>query len=435
MLQPSIVLSKVSKSFPIYQSQRDRMAAFFLGHRWKKRPVFTALREIDLTIYSGETVGLLGINGAGKSTLLQIIAGTLEATSGSVTVNGKIAALLELGSGFNPGWTGRQNAEFQCRISGVAAADLPARLKEIEGFADVGEFFDQPMRTYSSGMFMRVAFAAAITVDPDILIVDEALAVGDARFQNKCFKRFSEFQKAGKTILFVTHSAELIANYCSRGVVLDNHAIVFDGPPKEAIDRFTQVMYSTQGSNNHPIAIQNSSFSVKTERPSYFDSPDATDQLYQRDFYNKDEHRYGQGSIKIIDAVLLRDGVIHKGLWQSGDNLTLAIRARASAPVPCATPGFVIKTIDGIRIYGTAGPMQHIEPLAVGPETDIFWTISFDLILYAGHYFMDISACNYENGEYLIHDIRHSSVHIMVSSSNQFNGLVDLNAKIVTLPT
>src|SRR5437016_1893645 len=195
----AISVRDVTKKYRLFRSPQEILKEALHPFRKRYHREFWALNGVSFDVAPGQTVGILGRNGSGKSTLLQIIAGIIQATSGEVIVNGRISALLELGAGFNPEFTGRENAHFQAQLMDLSREEIDRRLPEIEAFADIGEFFDQPVKTYSSGMFVRVAFASAINVDPDILIVDEALAVGDAKFQNKCFLKFKEFQGAGKT--------------------------------------------------------------------------------------------------------------------------------------------------------------------------------------------------------------------------------------------
>lgn len=226
----AISLNQVSKCFKRYARPVDRLKELLLPGK-PRAEAFWALRDISLEIPKGETFGLVGQNGSGKSTLLQIIAGTLQPSSGEVTTHGRISALLELGSGFNPEFTGRQNVFFNGRILGLSQAEIEARFDDIAAFADIGDFLDQPVKTYSSGMFVRLAFAVAINVSPDILIVDEALAVGDIFFQAKCFRRIEALQAQGVTILFVSHDLGSVQNLCKEGILLHHGQILCRDEP------------------------------------------------------------------------------------------------------------------------------------------------------------------------------------------------------------
>lgn len=207
---------------------------------------FNALRALDLELRRGETVGIVGRNGSGKSTLLQIIAGTLQPSHGEVTVNGRLAALLELGAGFNPEFTGRENISVAAAVAGLSRAEITARFDDIVTFADIGAYIDQPVKTYSSGMFVRLAFSLAINVDPDVLIVDEALSVGDEAFQRKCFARLERFRNAGGTLLFVTHHPGTILQLCDRALLLDQGESLFFGNPRDALILYQRVLYAPE---------------------------------------------------------------------------------------------------------------------------------------------------------------------------------------------
>jgi lipopolysaccharide transport system ATP-binding protein len=226
----AISLQNVSKCFKRYARPVDRLKEILLPHK-SRADEFWALRDISLEIPKGETFGLVGQNGSGKSTLLQIIAGTLQPTTGRVITRGRISALLELGSGFNPEFTGRQNIIFNGRILGLSQAEIEDRFDAIAAFADIGDFLEEPVKTYSSGMYVRLAFAVAINVEPDILIVDEALAVGDIFFQAKCFRRIEALQESGVTILFVSHDLSTVQNLCREGVLMNHGRILCRAEP------------------------------------------------------------------------------------------------------------------------------------------------------------------------------------------------------------
>jgi lipopolysaccharide transport system ATP-binding protein len=237
-----ISLKGISKCYRQYTHPVDRLKELIFPKN-PRATEFWALRDVDLDVYPGDTLGIVGRNGSGKSTLLQIVAGTLTPTSGQVEVRGRISALLELGSGFNPEFTGCENVFFNGRLLGLEQGEIEARFDRIAAFADIGHFIDQPVKTYSSGMFVRLAFAVAINVDPDILIVDEALAVGDEAFQRKCFSRIRSFREQGKTILFVSHTASSIIELCDRSILVDRGEILLSGSPKLIISKYHKLLY------------------------------------------------------------------------------------------------------------------------------------------------------------------------------------------------
>ena len=238
-----ITLKHVSKVFKRYHRPVDRLKEILLPGN-PQADEFWALRDISFNVAKGETVGIIGRNGSGKSTLLQIIAGTLQPTNGEVKVAGRISALLELGSGFNPEFTGRQNVFFNGRILGLTQEEIEERFDEIAAFADIGEFIDQPVKSYSSGMFVRLAFAVAINVEPDILVVDEALSVGDEAFQRKCFARIFAIQEAGTSVLFVSHSAASIVELCNKALWIDQGEVLLNGTPKNVVAQYQRLIYA-----------------------------------------------------------------------------------------------------------------------------------------------------------------------------------------------
>lgn len=240
----TIQVSGLSKVYQIYDRPENRLKQSLFG-RWRRYyREFWALRGVDLTIRRGETIGIIGRNGSGKSTLLQIICGTLQPSAGTIAVDGRISALLELGSGFNPDFTGRENVYLNSAILGLSRAETDAIYQEIVDFAGIGEHIDQPTKTYSSGMVVRLAFAVAIMVKPDILVVDEALAVGDEAFQRRCLARIAAIRESGATILFVSHSANQIVDICDRAVLLDGGEVMYDGAPRRAINLYHRLLYS-----------------------------------------------------------------------------------------------------------------------------------------------------------------------------------------------
>jgi len=234
----------ITKTYRLYASRGDRVKETFHPRRKAYHRPFHALRGVSLEVKRGETLGIIGRNGSGKSTLLQIICGVLQPTSGELEVRGRVSALLELGAGFNPDFTGRQNVFLNAAILGIGRGEIEKRLPQIEAFADIGAFIDQPVRTYSSGMYLRLAFAVAVNVDPEILVVDEALAVGDEVFQRKCYSRIHEMRRSGATILFVSHSAPTVVELCNRAVLLDEGELLLNGPPKLVVSEYHKLIYA-----------------------------------------------------------------------------------------------------------------------------------------------------------------------------------------------
>ena len=240
--QLAIHVEGLNKVYKLYDHNRDRLVDSLGLARKKRYREHYALRNVNLDIYQGECVGIIGTNGSGKSTILKIITGVLNETDGVVAVNGRISALLELGAGFNMEYNGIENVYLNGTMIGFSEKEIDEKLQDILDFADIGEYVYQPVKTYSSGMFVRLAFAVAINIDPEILIVDEALSVGDVFFQAKCYHKFEEFKKQGKTILFVSHDLSAISKYCDRAVLLNQGVKLGEGSPKEMIDAYKRVL-------------------------------------------------------------------------------------------------------------------------------------------------------------------------------------------------
>lgn len=264
----SIVVTKLGKAYRQYPSRWARLAEWLLPGSRPRHKLRWVLRDIDFSIAPGESVGLIGVNGAGKSTLLKLITGTAQPTEGQVALQGRVAALLELGMGFHPDFTGRQNAIMSGQLLGMRVEDVQALMPEIEAFAEIGEHLDQPVRVYSSGMQVRLAFAVATCVRPDILIVDEALAVGDVFFQQKCFARIERFVAAGTTLLFVSHSAGTVLNICDRCIFLRNGAVAFDGLPSDALDLYQAELLTRLDQAPDAIRVQHAAPAPEADGPA-----------------------------------------------------------------------------------------------------------------------------------------------------------------------
>src|SRR5262245_12606786 len=302
MRRAMVMVRNVSKAYRIYAHPRHRLLEALWRGRRRYHREFWALRDVSFEVESGRTLGIVGMNGSGKSTLLQIIAGIVQPTMGWVAVQGRVASLLELGAGFNPEFTGRENVLMQAAIMGFPREETPALLPRIEAFAEIGPFIDQPVKTYSSGMFVRLAFAAAINVDPEILIVDEALAVGDALFQARCFAKFREFKERGITIIFITHDLNLVTTHCDQSLLLDQGTLVARGLPKPVVDEY-----------NRRISLRRETASAsgfkKPER-NLASQESLSNELEWDDLFeiNPNEDRYGTRKAEILEAGIFTIG-------------------------------------------------------------------------------------------------------------------------------
>lgn len=344
----------VSKHFPYYASPRDRLKQFVLPRLQRLGGLpsrcyfrdFWALRDVSFAVRRGETVGIIGRNGAGKSTLLQIICGTLAATAGSVMTNGRIAALLELGAGFNPEFNGRENVYMNGTILGLSQREIDARFDEIIAFADIGEFIDQPVKSYSSGMFVRLAFAVQACVAPEILVVDEALSVGDIGFQYKCFRRMEELRAKGVTILMVTHSTGSILEYADRCIVLDGGRIVEDTP-----DVLAAVLAYEKGMLTRPThALPAPVAKTDAARPDI-----AMLQAMQIAQRNEllGEKRFGSGRAIIETCTLHRaDGGEELVAMRPGEEVVFRFRLCAAEPVADVVLGVSLSRTQGSDVWG-----------------------------------------------------------------------------------
>lgn len=425
------MLSRVSKDFVLGASPGGKWPTFSRA----APAVHKAIEDVSFEVQKGETVGLLGVNGAGKSTLLQLITGTLTPTSGQVHVNGRISALLELGAGFNVDWSGRQNAEFQAMIFGARRAEVADILARVEAFADIGKFFDQPMKTYSSGMFARVAFAAAIATEPDILIVDEALAVGDARFQNKCFAHFRSLQDKGKTILFVSHDVTTVAQFCTRGIVINQGAVAFDGTAEHAVAAYLKLLYGqARGAISLPNRIgrpteTNSSPPDASVIAKLFDWPPDSAALARRGYYNPHSASAGNAVGHVVDVLVLDvDNQPVLGPIHPGSRLRVAVQVLSNQDIRRPSVGFTLKTKDNTIVFGVRNVMlgQEVPPLAAGiPLVAVF---EIDIPLASGDYFVDVGLADLHQDELVIIEWRVSLICLNVISDAQHYGLVDLRA-------
>ncbi|MGL4637677.1 MAG: ABC transporter ATP-binding protein [Beijerinckiaceae bacterium] len=379
---------------------------------------------MSLTIRKGETVGLLGVNGAGKSTLLQLITGTLTPSTGTVNVDGRISALLELGAGFNPDWTGRRNAEFHCIMSGVPSPEVQQRIAAIEEFADIGDFFDQPTRTYSSGMFLRVAFAAAISTNPDILIVDEALAVGDVKFQNKCYRRFEDLQAQGCTVLFVSHAPDLVTRFCTRCIVMSAGAVHFDGAASEGVKHYLNLLYGLDPQEERSDEL----LDVETQ-PSVPNLKVGS--IADRPTYNVDEIRSGSGKGTLIDAVIMDER--NKELFinlVSGRKISIYVAVVINEIFDEIEVGIILRSKDNQILFGTTNILKKF-PIKDYELRKPFWVKwEFDVNVIAGYYFIDLGISSMENSVRSPMDWRQSVLHFNVVSSPDTFGIIRSNVTL-----
>ena len=381
MNEIAISVQNVSKSFRMYNSPAERMKELLHPFKKKYHKEFWALRDISLEIPRSSTLGIIGQNGSGKSTLLQIICGILQPSSGSVEVNGRISALLELGAGFNRDFTGRENVFMNGAVMGISRNEMEERFDRITEFAAIGHFIDQPVKTYSSGMYVRLAFALAINIDPDILIVDEALSVGDIKFQRKCFAKIEQFRKEGKTILFVTHSLSSVNLLCDTAVLIDKGKMLERGDPKEITRIYQNMML---GEDVRKTEIQKD---VKTRLES---EKREKDELVRVKSLADERLKAGQDGKKaeIIDYGILDKDGNKITLIESGKPYTLYSKVLVYEPLKEIHLGYPIQTVKGLLLFAVNSEYQDIDigPVARGDILD--GRVEITMWLAPGNYFI-----------------------------------------------
>ncbi len=355
---PVIQVESLSKKYAIYQRPWDKLREILHLCRGRLHEEFWALRGLTFSVEKGQTLGIIGQNGSGKSTLLQILAGIMRQTEGNCFVSGRVSALLELGSGFNPEFTGRENVFMNGAILGISKSRMQERFDAIARFAEIGAFMDQPVKTYSSGMFMRLAFAVAVNVDPDILLVDEALAVGDLIFQHRCMHRMNHLRAAGKTTILVTHDLAAVTKFCDRALLLDGGRLLADGPPDKVVQQYRALMFERERRYGTFEDTEKEAGDVAVARPGGQVEP-------VRSIPNID-HRFGNGDARIIGVELLDEkGRPTREVW-SGRSAVVRISAEFLREVARPILGYTLRDRLGIEIsacntnYAGAGlPPAH----------------------------------------------------------------------------
>ncbi|WP_141336726.1 ABC transporter ATP-binding protein [Paenibacillus sp. tmac-D7] len=412
----AIDIQNLTKIFRIYNNPQDRLKQSLFGSHKKYYREFQALNKINFQIKKGETVGIIGRNGSGKSTLLQIIAGTLAATSGEVSVYGRIAALLELGSGFNPEFTGRENVYLNAAILGISREEIERRFDDILKFADIGDFIDQPVKTYSSGMYVRLAFAVSINVDPDILIVDEALAVGDGRFQLKCFEKIKSLKKTGKTILVVSHDLQTIRQICDTAILIDKGNLIDYGKPNEVVNHYTKILFDRQSEEESEL----------DDTQNEFKGANSEDSLQSK------EYRYGNKNGIIEKVFLLNQHGDSTKTLDTCEEFEVIMEVQVKKDIKQPIFAMTIKTIKGLEVYGTNTYFQGLpfRPLTSGETVKISFRQACALL--PGEYFISLGFVELNDGEIVPLDRRYDVLELKVLPIGQDRsfGLANLASQI-----
>ena len=343
-MNTALRVDEVSKQYRTYARPGDRLKESLTRGRLRRHKEFWALQGISFEVEKGATVGLVGPNGCGKSTLLQIIAGTLEPTHGQVLHEGRIAALLELGAGFDPEFTGVENIYMNASLLGLSRRETDALLPQIERFAEIGPFLYQPVKTYSSGMYVRVAFAIAASVEPEILLVDESLAVGDSVFQHRCLRRIHELQERGTTVLFVSHDLAAVRALCSRAILLNSGRVVADGSPPDVLNCYQKIIMERERAYEAEVESDAAHDSVAEK----FDAPTFT-------------YRHGNRAAEIIAAELTDTANRRIQILDTGTPVVVRVAVRFQANIEDPVIGFLIRNRHGINAFGTNTKEQQID--------------------------------------------------------------------------
>ena len=446
----SIKVENLSKCYQIYDQPRDRLKQFLLPrlqHLAGQQPKqyfheFWALHDVSFEVKKGETVGIIGRNGSGKSTLLQMICGTLNPTSGSIQTSGRIAALLELGSGFNPEFTGRENVYMNASVLGLSNDEIDARFDDIAAFADIGDFLEQPVKTYSSGMMVRLAFAVIAYVDADILIVDEALAVGDAFFTQKCMRFLRAFMETG-TVLFVSHDTGAVVNLCNKAILLNRGQVAQMGSPKDVTERYLATVYESNQEMDGVLKNETPDIpTAQAQDPSEF--RDMREALFngstlRNDIevfqFQPDQSGFGTGDAKIVSVRLLDQSGTPLSWIVGGEDVILDIRCLANKDILRPIVGFQFKDRLGQVIFGdnTYLIYQH-SPQEIAQGVEILARFEFRLpMLPSGDYSFTVAIADGTQENHVQHHWMHDALLIRVHASAICFGLVGIPMKKITL--
>ncbi|MGD0387368.1 MAG: ABC transporter ATP-binding protein [Tepidisphaeraceae bacterium] len=448
-LDEGLVLSVrgVGKCYEIYAHPRHRVIQSLLGRRRKLYHEFWALRDVSFDVAEGQCVGIVGQNGAGKSTLLQIATGILAPTTGMVLSRGRVVSMLELGSGFNPEFTGRENVYLNASLLGLNQGQIGEKFEQIADFADIGQFIESPVKHYSSGMVARLAFAVYSSLDPRLLIVDEILSVGDAKFQAKCFRRIRELRDGGTSILLVSHSSEQIIQHCERAILLHQGHCVAIGEPRQVINQYTELLFGSEKTVQKPAGRQ----SLPGARPSpeaavvvappadlpehpFFRETGAEEMFDKRNTYNRYEHRWGNDEAHILDYLLVaQDGTAYPATVGMDSTVTLYLKVLAHRDIALPIFGLNIKTKEGLLLYGSnsllAATPQQRRPLMAG-QIEIVqfrWTVRYN----GGDYLLSVGlASGASLDDAMPLDRRYDSILLPVLPSRRYIGLADMDLSV-----
>ena len=420
MSEIAIAVNHLNKIYRLYDKPVDRLKESLGLSRKKKYKEHYALRDVSFTVEKGETVGIIGTNGSGKSTILKIITGVLNPTGGEVQVNGRISALLELGAGFNMEYSGIENIYLNGTMIGFSREEIDAKLDEILKFADIGDFVYQPVKTYSSGMFVRLAFAVAINKKKEKMIVDEALSVGDVFFQAKCYRKFEEFKKQGKTILIVSHDLGSISKYCDRVVLLNQGVKMAEGNPKEMVDLYKRLLVG-QAEDPQEEALE----------PQEIPESISEDEQWKRPYpLNPEKLEYGGGEAKIIDFTILDDRGLPGNTITKGSSFLIKMKVKFFSPVTEPIFAYTFKNIQGTEITGTNTMYEKADVPPRNPGDEVIVSFQQEMNLQGGEYLLSLGCTGYQNGEFCVFHRLYDICNVTVISSKNTVGFFDMNSKV-----
>jgi len=414
----AIEVDQLTKIFHLYKKPQDRLKEALNPFKKSYHHDFYAMNNVSFKINKGETIGIVGKNGAGKSTLLKMITGVLTQSSGNIYTNGKIASLLELGAGFNPEMTGLENIYLNGTLMGFSREEMDPKIDTILDFADIGEFIYQPVKMYSSGMFARLAFSVSINVDPDILIVDEALSVGDLAFQMKCFKKFQDFQDEGRTILFVTHALDTVIRYCSRGIVIDGGEKVFDGTSKDAVDSFKKILSGD---------FYEKDIEEKRAQIVHLEGKNLLKNAFKA---HKDIDIYGNNKAYIIDYGTLDENGNPSDILNYNSEFSIIMKVQFSESVENPIFAFTLKDARGLEITGTNTYMKHIVTGIYNKDNIVTITFKQKANLQLGKYALSLGCVNLNEKGVEVYNRIYDGMLFEIIGSEQMVGFYDLESNI-----
>jgi lipopolysaccharide transport system ATP-binding protein len=439
----AIRVTSLSKRYEIYDAPSDRLKQFVLprlqlAHRRYFRE-FWALQDASFEVKKGETVGIIGRNGSGKSTLLQMICGTLSPTSGEIQVNGRVAALLELGAGFNPEFTGRENVYMNGMVLGLSEDEIDARFDDIASFADIGEFIEQPVKTYSSGMSLRLAFAVIAHVDADILVIDEALAVGDTFFQQKCMRFLHNFQENCGSVLFVSHDTGAVVSLCDRAILLAAGSVSYCGDTEHAIKIFLEELYADparqlgyhgiEGELSDAAPEYSSEAGSIRNRTHVFEGVMSQETHYVVSKFRPNAERFGNGKASIIDAGFFENNNLNILAIKGGQTISFFIRVDVHKPVKYPAFGLMIKNSLGEYVF-TEGTDLHFRQHDLLFRKGDLATATFTFMmphLSRGTYMINVAFAEGQGDSHIQHCWLHDAIQLDVTSSRLAHGYCGMN--------